>query len=1129
MGGWFWDRKEIFERLAVQINSTVTLDTGKESPTLSTKEGASIRFGVKNVRRSAVCFRRKGLCDRGLFSCPVVQAAFRLLGIVLLTLSMIEAQAEDLSFPLPERFHPIEIKAGAANHWRMGSYEVWILRGSCEIKQGPLTLQSREAVVWVDREPESSPDLANPTTPAAPSLAPDEGPILVPPTRNQNESAAPQGVSPGLFPPSARLTKVILYLEGRVQIASENADQPLRIQDKTWFGRLYTTADVNFRVAQQAGEPEPYPPIFARATARRNAATEGLTQSVLRPDGLFQDGSQGTTPEHSTRRIRVFPRGDVPIQAQWFPSPQGGQWIGVIDAGINLIVEEPGPWGAIDISADRVVIWYTGDEAPNLTGEQSTPPEWPLELYLEGNIVFRQGDRIIYADRMYYDVARRAGMILNAELLTRVPDYEGYLRLKADILQQMNETQFFAQNLFVTSSRLGVPGYRLQTQFAYVEDRIQPAVDPTTGQVMIDPQTGQPTVTHHPWVMARDNFVYLRNIPVFYWPVLAGDLTRPTYYLNRIRLRHDSIFGTQVLTNWDAFQLFGIRNRPEGTDWSLSLDYLSERGLGHGTSLTYSRDGFLGLPGYATGLADFWGIYDTGLDNLGRGRRALVPEADYRYRLLWQHRQYLSEEYQLTGELGLISDRNFLEQYYEREWDELKDQTTSLSLKRIYGNTSWDLSAGVRLNSFFTQTDWLPRFDHYKLGESFFNDAFTWYEHTSLGLARFRAASAPEDPADLAAFSYLPWETSSLTGDPLKTFSERMITRQEIDWPFQLGPIKVVPYALGELGHWGEDRAGDSLQRGYVQVGARANLPIWTVNPYIENELFNVHGIAHKVNFKAEALWANSNRDLDRLPLYEPLDDDSVEAFRRRLAVLTFGPTSGFGGPPAPYSFDERSYALRSGLASWVTSPSMEIADDLTLIRLGVEQRWQTKRGMPGSRRIVDWINFDTHFSLFPDSSRDDFGRFVGLLDYDARWFVGDRLTLASTGVFDFFDSGQKLVTFGGMLSRPPRGDLYVGLRILQGPIDSTVLFLSYSYWMSPKWMSTLGISIDLGESSNIGQSFSITRIGESFLVSAGLNVDGSRDSVGVHFSIEPRFLPKRRIEEVTGARIPVAGSRGLE
>ena len=37
---------------------------------------------------------------------------------------------------------------------------------------------------------------------------------------------------------------------------------------------------------------------------------------------------------------------------------------------------------------------------------------------MEGNIVFRQGDRTVYADRMFYDARRQIGTILNAELLT---------------------------------------------------------------------------------------------------------------------------------------------------------------------------------------------------------------------------------------------------------------------------------------------------------------------------------------------------------------------------------------------------------------------------------------------------------------------------------------------------------------------------------------------------------------------------------------------------------------------------------------------------------------------------------------------------------------------------------------
>ena len=88
---------------------------------------------------------------------------------------------------------------------------------------------------------------------------------------------------------------------------------------------------------------------------------------------------------------------------------------------------------------------------------------------------------------------------------------------------------------------------------------------------------------------------------------------------------------------------------------------------------------------------------------------------------------------------------------------------------------------------------------------------------------------------------------------------------------------------------------------------------------------------------------------------------------------------------------------------------------------------------------------------------------------------------------------------------------------------------MSYNYWMSPKWISSFGMSVDLGDEGNIGQRFGITRIGESLLISAGFSVDAVRDNVGVSLAIEPRFLPKRRLGYVGGARIPVAGARGLE
>jgi len=72
---------------------------------------------------------------------------------------------------------------------------------------------------------------------------------------------------------------------------------------------------------------------------------------------------------------------------------------------------------------------------------------------------------------------------------------------------------------------------------------------------------------------------------------------------------------------------------------------------------------------------------------------------------------------------------------------------------------------------------------------------------------------------------------------------QRLATRQENDYPFQLGAVKIVPYALGEAANWGQDLEGNSLTRLYGQGGVRANLPLWSVDPAIQDDLFNIHGI----------------------------------------------------------------------------------------------------------------------------------------------------------------------------------------------------------------------------------------------------------------------------------------------
>ncbi|MBN2292716.1 MAG: LPS-assembly protein LptD [Pirellulales bacterium] len=998
----------------------------------------------------------------------------------------------DIDLPTPDPSQPITIEAHSGMTWQQGTYQVWVLGGDCRFTQGRTTARAINAVVWVDR--------------------------------GEAFSNEPH--------------RIIAYFEGNVvvdqspatgwQSANEKKTEgPKRLTDKTYLMRLTSQAMPDIRVGQISGAPAQMPEIYSRGMDRRNPLAQNAvrrtqyTQPISQP-GVVQPRFGQALPS-GMRRISINSRSAVDFQTDYRPD----QNLVIITAGVNVVVEGmKSPWGTIDVSADRVVIWNPGWQGSGDQAQQFQSEDVPLELYMEGNIIFRQGERTIYANRMYYDVRNQVGIVLDAEILTPVPKYEGMLRLQTQTLHQTGEDRFFAENSFVTSSRMGKPGYRLQMTDLYFEDIQRPLVNPFTGQAELDPETGQPFLEHQRLATGRNGFIFLGDIPVFYWPYMATDLDDPTFYIRGLQYKNDRIFGNQIISTWNVYQLLGVKKQPQGTRWDLSLDWLSKRGFGAGSDFTYQRDGFLTIPGPTAGLISFWGIHDTGVDNLGRERRSVVPETDNRYRMLWKHRQMLVGDYRLTAEVGKISDRDFLEQYFRNEWDLQKNESTGIELKRRYDNISWSVTADYNLNNFFTETDWLPRLDHFWLGQPLISDAFTWFEHSSIAYGKMRRLDAPTTEQDRRVFSYLPWE--------LDRGGERLVTRQELDWPLQLGAVKTVPYALGELAHWGEDLYGNDMQRFYWQAGLRASMPMWKVDRTVENTLWNVHGIAHKVIFDVDFSVAESNRNMYDLPLYDDIDDDSIEAFRRMMPYHTFGMTPLSPGDPIPTiavpgRFDPRQYALRTGMPGWVTSPSSEIADDMIAMRMGMRHRWQTKRGVPGRRHITDWIVLDTNATWFPNEMRDNFGKSVGLVDYDFRWHVGDRLTLLSSGLFDFFDEGQQLINVGGYLTRPPRGSLYMGLRLLEGPIENQVLLLSYTYRMSPKWVTTFSTSYDLGKYGNLGQNFSIMRVGESLLISLGFRVNPSSDDVGVMFAIEPRFMTTGLLKGAAGARIPPAGLYGLE
>ena len=282
---------------------------------------------------------------------------------VVLALALASRAAAEVRLPFSSGVEPIAVNAQWGNRWQAGIYEVWVLGGNCEIRQGKSFARGREAVLWIRRTE----------------------------------------------PTDARPSEVTAYLEGNVEVFCGGPKGRGRLTDQTWCGQFDTrrrgrrasggnlrkarssAADLPARhAAEEPGrrkkaarggcssrcakigtgprlrrtpgpmvgpapgaEPVPAPPrtappvmgspgLGARPMRRRRARPAVAAFCPARPTVAALCRAQPrpvVVAPAATRRIRVFARSDVPVQAQWFPDPNSRQWIAVIDSGVNVVVE----------------------------------------------------------------------------------------------------------------------------------------------------------------------------------------------------------------------------------------------------------------------------------------------------------------------------------------------------------------------------------------------------------------------------------------------------------------------------------------------------------------------------------------------------------------------------------------------------------------------------------------------------------------------------------------------------------------------------------------------------------------------------------------------------------------------
>jgi hypothetical protein len=490
-----------------------------------------------------------------------------------------------------------------------------------------------------------------------------------------------------------------------------------------------------------------------------------------------------------------------------------------------------------------------------------------------------------------------------------------------------------------------------------------------------------------------------------------------------------------------------------------------------------------------------YALWDRGNDILGGDRGNIIywpgpsnpntiVHPDFRG---WANGQFnvqeLPDGFSVLGRLNYISDRNFIEQYYLNSHLNELNLDTYLYVKQQRDNWNWSIEGQFNTQPWLTQTAWLPRADGNLLGQTFFDDWLVYNGRASAGYAQLR-------PTDQVPFAYLPTDVRANTA--------RLDLRQDVSLPFYLGPVKLAPYLSLDAAYYSEDVSGEGRGRLVGGGGIRWNLPLSRFYPDVCSELLNLDGIYHKINLVGNFYYAQSTSGVNNFPQLDRLNDDSSDQALRDIRPLqsVFNPGAA-AFLTSSNLVNPQNYAIRR-----LVDNSIDTLDSIDVVQLGINQRWQTKRGFPGNEHVIDWMTLNVGVSIFPQANRDNYGHTFGILEYDWVWNIGDRTALTSSGWFEPFSGGPRVFEFGGVIGRPDTTAFYLGYRQLD-PLNSKAIVASITYPLSAKYAITANTVWDFGNHISTYSVF-LSRMGTDLLVSFGLSYNSTVNTFGVALEVVP-------------------------
>jgi LPS transport system D len=742
------------------------------------------------------------------------------------------------------------------------------------------------------------------------------------------------------------------------------------------------------------------------------------------------------------------------------------------DGGVTIQYQDPANRQWIDFKAERVVIYTAGDE--QISGVSRLETNQIEGIYLEGGVYAGDDQWAVRAPRMYLDVVNNKAFMIDAVFWTTDQKTSMPLYVRAQSVRQIAKDEFTARKAKISNSAFFEPDLTIGISDIKVTLKDVPATSSGAGDG-VDTQTEVAIEGRHVTLNAGP-------VPILWLPGFKGDPS--SFPLRQITVEDTNRSGTAIKTRWNLLSLLKIDGLP-GVKVDFNLDYYADRGLGVGVEGTWATAEHRG------GLFSYLLVNDNGTDITPSGKR-LTRDGENRGMFAFNDVWRLTKAWTVVTELSYISDEAFVPALFRRLGNTTEDYRNRLQLERQGDNNYFAFEVRSPMNDFIVPEHLLqsPGYQVSKVPEARFvalaKDLLPEYKPGLLTYSfEARAGILRLNFSEVSAREY-GFTNDTLAGDAFGTTAgaslgdkframgldessiTRLDTRHELRARFDLGPIRVVPFAVGRVTTYDNSFSVFSPSqtddvRYWGGGGVTLSTTISKINNDAESRFFDVHRLRHIIEPSVTIWGADSSFD----PADVPIFDDDVEG-------LLVG----------------------------------------TSLRAAVDQTWQTKRGGIGRWRDVDLLKVRSEYvttskragrSPIPQyfSTRPELSNPGEFFATSMIWQPTEVLALAGEVVYDLDTDSTARASIGAIIQHRPGFTTSVEYREVQ-PLDATFASITARYRLTDKYAMSTGLNynFDLNNFQNFNAQ--ILRRFQIGSLGATISYDNIRGQTSFGFVFRP-------------------------